>query len=787
VRFALAAFAVVLAAAPAGAQDRAIWALVVNEEASGDVTVVLTPEGPWIDPAVLATAGVTGLAEGLRRAFPPETTPFVSLVSLGPRIAFRLDEENIRLILTIDPSLLSTTTVAISNPRPVGWSVRSNGAMFLNYSADWSTDDTTTGYGEFGVHAFGALLQTAASVDEAGKVTPGLSNLSYDQVGSRRRWTLGDTVGHSTSLGSTPVVGGFSVSSEPDIDPYHPTYPGPRVRGAVRAPSIADVYVDGRLVSSVRLAPGQFVLSDLPIQAGLGNARVILRDVLGRQQTFNLGFYLSTQLLKGGEQDYSYVVGKERNSGETVTYDRLLGTVFHSVGLTDWLTVGLQGEGTKDLVVGGGGFQARLWRLGVFGAEALVSQVPPEERGIAGTAIYSFLSRFISADLRATYIGPQFQNLYLDPAPVEQLNADGTITLTLRWLGSLTVGGTIGNAAVLFARTHQLSPDLLGRISRIPRDTLAKGLAEKDDRALRIGYSTNVTSRALLSLNATRVDRRGLPITWQGFGSVTLALGWRTTASAVTSVDTDGKALTTVNLQRSLPLGPGFGFRIDADAQDPYHTQATFEVQHRRGIIGVRADGSKDDKTISTLNIAGSIVGIGREVLFARPVQDGFALVRVPQSNRVRVLANNQPVGRTGRRGSLFVPDLKSYLSNPIAIVQDDLPVEVKLGEISQDVAVRYRGGAVVTFEADLIRALAGRLATGGEPPAYGTLSVSVGDQTVESPLNATGEFYFEDLPPGDYPAVATWKNRSCRATLHVPASVEPMTNVGDVKCITEP
>ena len=156
----------------------------------------------------------------------------------------------------------------------------------------------------------------------------------------------------------------------------------------------------------------------------------------------------------------------------------------------------------------------------------------------------------------------------------------------------------------------------------------------------------------------------------------------------MTTVDAAGEALTSVNVQRSLPLGPGFGFRIDADAQEPYRTSGIFEAQGRRGIIGVRADGSQDDKTIGTINLAGSIVAIGGEVLLSRPVDDGFALVKVPNQRGVRVLANNQLSGRTGRRGSLFVPDLRSYLSSPIGIVQDDLPVEVKLGAISQDIAV---------------------------------------------------------------------------------------------------
>src|SRR6185295_9444992 len=247
---------------------------------------------------------------------------------------FSLDEAEIRVIISADPALLRPTELTISNPRPPGWKVSSNNAFFLNYSTNWSTDHKTTGYGELGLHLFGALFESAASVDDSGAVTPGLTSLTIDQIRGRRRWVLGDTIGRSTTLGSSPVVGGFSVSTQQDIDPYYAIYPSPQINGAVRTPSTADVYVDGRLVSPVRLPPGRFTLSYLPIETGLGNAQVIIRDAFGRQQSINLGFYLSTQLLKKGEQDYSYIAGLERTStGTNVEYGRALATAIHNIGL----------------------------------------------------------------------------------------------------------------------------------------------------------------------------------------------------------------------------------------------------------------------------------------------------------------------------------------------------------------------------------------------------------------------------------------------------------------------
>ena len=131
--------AALLVAAPASAQERSIWALVINDEPKGDVEILLTADGPWIDPAVLVAGGVLKVPAGQRQVFAPDTIMRVSLASLTPQITFTLDEAEIRLLISADPALLSATELAISNPRPPGWKVRSNNAVFLNYSANWST------------------------------------------------------------------------------------------------------------------------------------------------------------------------------------------------------------------------------------------------------------------------------------------------------------------------------------------------------------------------------------------------------------------------------------------------------------------------------------------------------------------------------------------------------------------------------------------------------------------------------------------------------------------------
>src|SRR4029079_17668049 len=218
---------------------------VLNDEPKGEVQLVLTPDGPWIDPQALHAAGLLGLPEGRRDPlFGPGTPPWVLLPSLAPVITFTLDETEIQLVVTADPTLFSLNAIGITNPRPPGWKVASNSSAFLNYSVEQSRSGGTTFYGEAAARLVGQLFATSALVDRNGRVTPGLTSWSFDQIATRRRWVVGDTIGHGSTLGSVAVVGGFSVSTVQAVDPYYATYPSPAIHGVVRTPTAADVYVD---------------------------------------------------------------------------------------------------------------------------------------------------------------------------------------------------------------------------------------------------------------------------------------------------------------------------------------------------------------------------------------------------------------------------------------------------------------------------------------------------------------------------------------------------------------
>jgi outer membrane usher protein len=138
----------------------------------------------------------------------------------------------------------------------------------------------------------------------------------------------------------------------------------------------------------------------------------------------------------------------------------------------------------------------------------------------------------------------------------------------------------------------------------------------------------------------------------------------------------------------------------------------------------------------------------------------------------------HQEVGRTDRDGDLLVPGLLPYLGNALAVEQLDVPLRFDLGHADELVSVPRRGGALVRFPVRTLRAVAGRV----PQHPLGTIFI---DQ-VASPLGRNGEFFFEQLSPGEHRARVVSDAGSCAVVLRVPPA-RSVAQVGDLSCEASP
>jgi len=744
--------------AVAAEEQRAILRLVVNDVSGGDLIVFLRADDLLVKVADLEKAGLAGFA-GRRETIAGES--YVSLASLAPDVTYQLDEKAAAVRLTAQPALLPTRVLELGTGRPQGIVYRQDPSAFLNYGATTVNFDRFAVFAEAGVSARGALLYSSASRNEDGTFVRGLSNLTYDDRPRLMRWVAGDFLVPADPLGSGLLIGGLGVSKNFGIDPYFVTFPRLELADAVTTPSMAEVYVNGQLVRRERLAPGTVQLRDLPLPSGSGTASVVIRDAFGREREVSSPYYLSTRLLAKGLQDFTYNVGfgRENLATESWDYNRFGFLGRHRLGVTEAVTMGGRLEAGTDLVSGGPSVT-----LGFPFGEMEVSAAASHGDGRSGAAVaaaYQYLSQQFNFGATVRGASDHYSTLALRPSddrPRSELIA--------------YIGGQFG--ARTSATLQYTRSDLRDR-------------GWKDRTSLL--SSVRVTDRASVFLNVGRSTQERFQTVWDLFVGLSVALGERTTAS-VSYQRQNGTDVGSAEVQQSLPLGPGFGYRVRGDlAEGVAQGLAVLQYQGPYGRYEASYERINSEDRV-TASVAGGLVAVGGSVFATRPVNESFAVIQVPGVEGVRGYLNNQEIGRTNARGDLPVPDLLPYYGNRLGIAQRDIPLDYAVGATEQVVASPFRGGAVVRFAVQEVRAVMGSvlLVRGGETfaPAYGQISITVDGQETASPIGRDGEFYFENVASGQYPAVVEHETGRCEFTLDVPAGAGPIVELGTVRCAVD-
>ena len=740
--------------------QRAMLRLIVNEVDKGEVMVLVRGVDVLMSPVDLEQSGVRGVPSGRREA--REGQAWVSLTSLAPTVTYRLDENRLALLLHVAPEVLGTTTVLDLQPgAPPGLTFRSDPAAFLNYGATTVNFDTFTAAAELGISVSGGLFLTTVTRNENGDLVRGLTSVTIDDRERLLRWVVGDFAANAGGLGGGAVLGGLSFSREFSINPYLVTFPTVGLAGTVTTPSTADIFVNGHLVRSEALAPGGFQLRNLPVYAGAGTARVIVRDAFGREQELVSPYYFTTSILARGVHEFSYNLGFRRDNVATDSgdYHRLSFLGRHRYGVTDVVTVGGRLEADTDLVSGGGSLTARIpigeVELAVAGSRK------GDQGGGAASLGYTYVARPVSLGGIVRVQSDHYATLSL-PAWADRANLEAQAFVGV-----------------------QMGPRVNVTAQYTYADLRDRGLEER----VALLASIRLTDRATLFLNGAHSRSRLLGESNEAFVGVSYFLGAATTASA--SWEQHGRrgrdGLGTVEVQKSLPVGTGFGFRVRGAAGEDVQ-QGLADVQYQ-GPWGRYEAGyeNTDGHGITTASVAGGIMAIGGSVFATRPIYDSFGLIRVPGLADVRGYVNNQDIGATDSRGDLPVPNLLAYYGNRIAIADTDIPLTHSVGAVERTVAPGLRGGALIAFPVQRIQSLSGRVVVerGGAThvPAYGDLRVEAGGAPVGSPIGRDGEFYLENLPPGRHRATIQEPGGTCVFTLEAPAAGPWLVDLGTLVC----
>ena len=697
----------------------------------------------------------------------PDTPPlnrdgedFYALDTLAG-LSYELNESSQTLTVQAPPSLfdatrLKGTVTDFSAPTPA------SPGGFLNYDVSASHAQgrtSTSGLLELGGFAGWGTAQTSLlALDLNGKATAVRLDTTWtrDQPLEVASLRVGDAISGTSSWGGAVRFGGVQWTTNFSTQPGFIAFPLPAVSGEAALPSTVDLYVGSALRMSREVPSGPFNIQDLPVTTGQGDARLVVRDILGREQVITQPFYVTPRLLKPGLQEYSYELGfVRRNFGtDSNNYGRPLAVGTHRLGITEQFTGEIHGELLGHQQTLGLGGVLMLPAAGVLSGSFAASH---SDRGVGGLLALGLQGqgRYVSFGANTQLASQRFAKLGLQPEAL----APRQISQVFVNLAATTAYGSFRANY-----TQQAFRDRTG------------------NKILTAGYSRKVGRQGNLTASVTRLLSGDAKTTFNL--SFSLPLGNRTNASINTSAQ-PGREQTSLQVNRSVPAGSGFGYRLVAGVGDSDRLAAGVSAQNEIGAYNLAVD-QLEGQAAFLGSASGGVAFLGGSAFLSRRITDSFAVVQVPDYSDVGIYADNQLVARTDADGNALLPRLRPYQKNTVRIEQADLPFDAQIDAIQLDAVPYFRSGLLLRFPVKRSRvALLTVVLENGEPLPAGALAEIIEDSDEENevfPIGLRGELYLTGLGASNRLRV-TWLEQRCEFILPYPESTDPLPYLGTYTC----
>jgi outer membrane usher protein len=491
----------------------------------------------------------------------------------------------------------------------------------------------------------------------------------HDWAESLASLEIGDTVSRPGAFGTALRYGGINVGSNFGLRPGFIRQPLPELSGEASLPSTVQVFVQNQLRSVTQVPAGPFTLNDVPVISGAGDARVVVRDALGRESVVTSTFYVAGGLLRRGLAEWNLGAGKLRDD-ETgdANYSQGYGTALLRYGVTDALT--LEGraeyEAERTRVVGGAVDVGGLWgEVELTSGLAQVQSIG--RRWLAGagyryvTLDYNFGVRWVEAQRGFVQPGDSLQ----DATPKRTISVTG---------GALLVPRLSAGVAWLGVERH------FGPASR----------------SFNTSATWSLEHGASLLFAYNRVSEGGFT---RSIGSIILSmsLGAETTLSVGGDVGSEHRQFAAI--QRALPFDEGWGYRASLNHfSNRTRAEAAAGLNLPAATVTAEIVDESQLRAAARLGVAGSFALIEDKPFLARQITDSFALVRVPGVADAPIFLNNHPAGATDEDGRLVLPRMTAYVPNEIRVDVDGLPPDAEIIRDRETTVPPLRSGVVVTL-----------------------------------------------------------------------------------------
>ncbi|MGH7028672.1 hypothetical protein [Brevundimonas sp.] len=607
----------------------------------------------------------------------------------------------------------------------------------------------------------------------------------YDEPEAFRRWYLGDMDPETRGRQGYIQMGGVGVARQRQrFETFRNNVLAGGRQLVLQEASTVRVLRNGVFVREFRLDPGQYDLSNLPLETGSNDVQLEVQNESGRTETIAYSAYLDAIDLEPGDYEYGAYLGvtntglfgsPEYNDGE-LAFTGYWRKAFEN---RPALGVGLQASEQVQNLTG----QSQI--ILKNGARArLDASVSNSDRG--GGYAYA-LSYDLAVDQGDTYDSWTFVADYTseDYASLGNATAQNPISwiftgayshrFSADWLANATASYRMSRSAFL-DDSYTLGATTTYRVT--PEWGVQFG-AEYTDYGNTFGSSRDGFGFTVALIWSPRYDRRGEA----RYGSARNTGSVRFQQSSENRVGSLG-----YSVQSTYDDGPGtvsgqvdyVGNRFDASLSHTAFGQSFSDIT---------------EEQITTLRIGSSIATTGGKVAVGRNIYDSFAIVYPHETlddHPVIVGESFQRGNYTARSGALgpaLSNTLTSYVNQSVRYDVLDAPLGYDIGDGILRVRPTYKSGYAIQVGSDAFVSALGRIVgNGGRPAALLSGRVRPVDEPNAEPelffTNSVGRFAVQKLKPGKTYRVDLFTSPAAGFEFTVPADNEGLL---DMQTVTLP
>ncbi len=576
------------------------------------------------------------------------------------------------------------------------------------------------------------------------------ARLVYDQPESFRRWSLGDLDPEIRGQQSFAQLGGVSLTRQRRrFNAYRSGVLQGNRQFVLQREATVRIMRNGTLYQELRLDPGTYDLSSLPLLSGSNDIQLEIRDSSGSVQNLNYSSYLDPIDLEPGDFEYGLYVGKmNRRFGGSPTYGGPLAlSGFFRRAPVNRPAYGIGIQATEAVQILTGQTQFILDWGGRLLVDAGASHSENGAGFAAGIAYDQVIDRAGLVDsftIRADYFSRRFGSLTVDRPDVRaSWSLNGQYTRAIR--RDLAVAATAS----------------------------IQGSRDADSTSYRIGALTNYRFSPNWSVRAgidyTRLPSRFATNDGPGF---TISLVYQPTFRRRVEARYDSPtemaqlSYTSAGANQINSLGYGAVATRDPDASFLQafadYSANRFDASFSHAAFG-RDFTNIGSTNITSLRVGTSIAFADGAFGFGRRINDSFAILYPHPNLRGRSvvagqsLARNQYIGRSGTFGGAVNNFLSSYVNQSIQYDVQDPPAGYDIGPGIYRVTPPYRSGYAIRVGTDAFVSAVGTLMLpeGGPASLLGGRVIPLDGRPAEAsqPMpfftNSAGRFAIPNLYPG--------------------------------------